>query len=91
MYIYMYTHTDTYIYTHLTQEEILAEAGMILGNWFPQEAFIPLGKSLHKRFCMFLFHEHGVEGKLLHCPLPNPHPYEMGVSYLLPLGHSGAH
>ena len=40
---------------------------------------------------MFLFHEHGVEGKLLHCPLPKPHPCEMGVSSLLPLGHSGAH
>ena len=31
----MYTHTHTYIYTHLMQEEILAEVGMILGNWFP--------------------------------------------------------
>ena len=34
-YVYMYTYTHTYIYTHLMQEEILAEVGMILGNWFP--------------------------------------------------------
>ena len=35
IYVYMYTYTHTYIYTHLMQEEILAEVGMILGNWFP--------------------------------------------------------
>lgn len=40
---------------------------------------------------MFLFCEHGVEGQLLHSPLPNPHPRETVISYLLFLGHSGAH
>lgn len=39
----------------------------------------------------FLFHVHGVKGKLIHFPLANPYPHEMGISYLLSLGHCDEH
>ena len=88
IYIYIYTHTHTH--THILHKKKFWQRS----EWFWAIGFHRrpslLQENPGQRFCMSLFREPGVEGQLLHSPLPSPHPRETGVSYLLSLGHSGA-